>query len=149
MSRPPTAPITALAAAVLLAGCASEVAIPTGAPPVTAQPLPAPPVVPPTRPTPPPISTTMRQPPILSGPGFDDVTGESAGSLIRLFGQPQLDVRESDVRKLQFSGEACVLDVFLYPIRERSEPEATWVEARRKSDGLEVDRAACIRALRR
>jgi hypothetical protein len=139
--------LAALAGALLLAGCASEVAIPTSPAPV-AVPQPAA-HVPPTRPAPPPISTAMRQPPILSGPGFEDVTGEHAAALIRMFGQPQLDVREGDMRKLQFAGEACVLDVFLYPIRDRSEPEATWFEARRKSDGLEVDRAKCIAALRR
>lgn len=139
--------LTALSGAVLLAGCASAVPIPMGAPPV-APPRPAA-QVPPTRPAPPPISATVRQPPILAGPGFEDVTGAHAAALIRMFGQPQLDVREGDVRKLQFSGEACVLDVFLYPIRERTEPEATWFEARRKSDGLEVDRAKCIAALRR
>jgi FtsP/CotA-like multicopper oxidase with cupredoxin domain len=141
--------MAALTGAALLAGCASAVPIPIGAPPgpITQQPVTQAP--PPTRPAPPPISTTIRQPPVLAGPGFEDVTGAHAAALIRMFGQPQLDVREGDVRKLQFSGEACVLDVFLYLIRERSEPEATWFEARRKSDGLEVDRAKCIAALRR
>jgi hypothetical protein len=61
----------------------------------------------------------------------------------------RLDVREGDMRKLQFAGEACVLDVFLYPLRDGAEPVATHVEARRASDGQDVDRAACVRALRR
>jgi len=49
---------------------------------------------------------------------------------------------------LQFSGTACVLDVYLYPPAAGSEPEATYVDARRSSDGQDVDRAACIVALR-
>ena len=53
------------------------------------------------------------------------------------------------MRKLQFSGQACVLDVFLYPLRPGAEPVATYVDARRPSDGVEVDRAACVAALRR
>jgi hypothetical protein len=123
-------------------------------PPVSTPP-PPPPVqqqvqqVPPARPAPPPLSTRVRQPPVLSASGLDDVIGEHAPALRRMFGEPQLDSRDGDVRKLQFSGDACVLDVFLYPIRDHGEPEATWVEARRKSDGLEVDRAACVAALKR
>lgn len=81
--------------------------------------------------------------------GLERVIGANAGTLTRLFGRPQLDVREGDVRKMQFAGEACVMDVFLYPLREGAEPEATWVEARRRSDGLDVNRAACVAALKR
>ena len=69
--------------------------------------------------------------------------------MLNTFGPPRLDVREGDMRKLQFTGEACVLDVFLYPLRPGAEPVATHVEARRTSDGLDVDRAACIAALAR
>ncbi len=53
------------------------------------------------------------------------------------------------MRKLQFAGRSCVLDIFLYPLREGEEPVATWVEARRSSDGQEVDRASCVSSLRR
>ncbi|WP_342669864.1 hypothetical protein [Altererythrobacter ishigakiensis] len=67
----------------------------------------------------------------------------------RQFGNPQLEVSEGDARKLQFAGEACVLDVFLYPDRADATLTATHVEARRASDGRDVDRAACVRALRR
>jgi len=82
-------------------------------------------------------------------PGLDGVIGARAQSLVRMFGQPQLDVREGEARKLQFAGEACVLDVFLYPLRQGAEPEATWVEARRRSDGLDVNRGSCVAALKR
>jgi hypothetical protein len=134
--------------AAVLAGCATTV-VPPAAPPA---PQPNPQqvqAVPPARPAPPPVSTRFRQPQILQEAGLEEVIGAHAPALVRLFGEPQLDAREGDVRKLQFSGEACVLDVFLYPIREHGEPEATWVDARRRSDGLEVNRAACVAALRR
>ena len=51
------------------------------------------------------------------------------------------------MRKLQFAGPPCVLDVYLYPLRPGAEPVATHVDARRESDGRDVDRAACIAAL--
>jgi hypothetical protein len=91
----------------------------------------------------------VRQPQIMREGGLESVIGAHAAQIVRLFGQPQLDVREGDMRKMQFAGEACVLDVFLYPLRDGAEPEATWVEARRRSDGLDVSRAACVAALKR
>jgi hypothetical protein len=87
-------------------------------------------------------------PEVLRGPGLDGVIEERADRLVRLFGTPRLDVRESDMRKLQFAGSACVMDVFLYPLRPDAEPVATWIETRRASDGAEVDRQACIERLR-
>jgi hypothetical protein len=53
------------------------------------------------------------------------------------------------MRKLQFASEACVLDIYLYPLRPEAEPVATWLEARRASDGAEVDLLSCMQALRR
>jgi hypothetical protein len=82
-------------------------------------------------------------------PGLEAVIEQNAAALLRQFGNPRLDVREGDMRKLQFTGEACVLDVFLYPLRQGSEPIATYVEARRSSDGQDVDKAACVQALLR
>lgn len=88
-------------------------------------------------------------PQILRLPGLERVIERDATALFNTFGAPRLDVRESDMRKLQFAGEACVLDVFLYPLRPGGEPVATYVDARRPSDGLDVDRAACVAALAR
>jgi hypothetical protein len=85
----------------------------------------------------------------MRAPGLDNVIRADANALIRRFGDPRLDVREGDMRKLQFAGRSCVLDIFLYPLREGEEPVATWVEARRSSDGQEVDRASCVSSLRR
>jgi hypothetical protein len=136
----------------LVAGC---VAVPasqppsrpqTGAPQVLRPPTQA--AVPPTLPSRPP-QPDFRPPEMLQARGLEGVIRQDAASLVRRFGEPRLDVREGDMRKLQFTGRACVLDVFLYPLREGAEPVATWVEARRASDGREVDRADCVEALRR
>jgi hypothetical protein len=135
------------AALLLAAGCTT---VPASTPPQAApqaQPGAEAPV-PPTRPPTPP-ATHARAPEILRLPGLEPVIEHDAASLERRFGTPRLDVREGDMRKLQFAGEPCVLDVFLYPLHEGAEPVATHVEARRGSDGQEVDRAACVAALAR
>lgn len=143
---PVLAPV--LAGALLLAGCGPT--IPASTPPPAPAPPPQAHQVPPAQPAPPPpLPTGARQPKIMREAGLEGVIGARAAQLARLFGQPQLDVREGDMRKMQFAGEACVLDVFLYPLRNGSEPEATWVEARRRSDGLDVSRASCVAALKR
>ncbi|WP_176273577.1 hypothetical protein [Altererythrobacter lutimaris] len=85
----------------------------------------------------------------MRAPGLENVIGASASQLERRFGQARLRVQEGDALKLQFSGEPCVLDVYLYPMRQSSTPSATHVEARRASDGKPVDRASCVEALRR
>ena len=104
--------------------------------------------VPPTAPKPPP-KPVFRTPEVQRLPGLESVIDKDAAVLTRQFGKPQLEVREGDMRKLQFAGAPCVLDVYLYPLRPGSEPIATHVDARRSSDGLDVDRAACIAALMR
>ena len=96
------------------------------------------------RPAPPP---TTRSPSTMRMAGLEGVIGANAGQLVRRFGAPQLDIVEGDARKLQFAGEACVLDIFLYPQREGATETATHIEARRASDGRDVDRAACVSAL--
>jgi len=133
------------AAALLLAGCTTTVVPPPKQPPPAS---PASQPIPPTRPATP-LVTGARAPEIQRLPGLEEVIEHDAASLVRRFGDPRLDVREGDMRKLQFAGEACVLDVFLYPLHEGQEPVATHVEARRASDGQDVDRAACVAALRR
>lgn len=103
--------------------------------------------VPPTDPAPP--SSGFRQARVMNIPGLESVIGQSRAALIRQFGSARLDVVEGDVRKLQFSGESCVLDIYLYPPAPGAEPRATWIEARRASDGMDVDRARCVAALGR
>lgn len=86
---------------------------------------------------------------VQSLPGVEGVIGATTAQLTRHFGTPRLDVWEGDARKLQFTGTPCVLDVYLYPSTQGREPQATYVEARRPSDGKDVDRAACIAGLRK
>ena len=88
-------------------------------------------------------------PVVHSAPGLEGVIGARTGELARLFGPPRLDVQEGDARKLQFVGPACVLDVYLYPQGGGGEVRATYVDARRSTDAKDVDRAACVAALRR
>ncbi len=104
---------------------------------------------PPTRPAPTITRGTFRPPRVMNLPGVEGVIGANVADLQRLFGTARLDIFEGDARKLQFAGEPCVLDVYLYPMREGGEPAATYVDARRASDGLDVDRASCVAALRR
>lgn len=130
----------------LLAAC-SAVPPRSGSAPPASRPVPSQ-NVPPTRPVAPP-QTSFLAPQIMREPGLEGVIEQDAASLMRQFGDARLDVREGDMRKLQFSGEACVLDIFLYPQRAGAEPVATYLEARRGSDGQEVGRAACVAALRR
>ncbi|MFZ1743500.1 MAG: hypothetical protein WAT93_11620 [Pontixanthobacter sp.] len=88
-------------------------------------------------------------PRIMSIPGLEGVIGSNAAGLQRQFGTARLNVREGDALKLQFTGEACVLDIYLYPLSPGAEPTATYVDARRASDALDVGRAACVAALKR
>lgn len=145
--RPEVSKAAGLLLLPLLAAC---VAVPSPGGPAAPAPQQQAPTgrVPPTTPAPPP-SAAFRTPQVLRMPGLERVIEQDAASLIRQFGTPRLDVREGDMRKLQFSGQACVLDVFLYPLQPRAEPVATYVDARRPSDGADVDRAACVAALQR
>ena len=96
-----------------------------------------------------PARTPPPRPRVLAAPGLERVIGAGPDELARQFGPARLDVWEGDARKLQFTGTACVLDIYLYPPAAGSAPEATYVDARRASDGQDVDRATCVAALRR
>jgi hypothetical protein len=78
--------------------------------------------------------------------GLESVMGRTARTLLGLLGQPGLDIREGQARKLQFLGPACVLDTYLYPPRAGDEPIVTHVDAR-LPDGRDMDRASCVAAL--
>ena len=105
--------------------------------------------VPVRQPVRPPAQQAVREPVFRMEPGLEGVVGVDAGTLTRLFGPPRLDVVEGDARKLQFLGTACLLDIYLHPSSRSREPLATYVDARRPSDGRDVDKGACVAALRR
>jgi hypothetical protein len=135
---------TALLLLALTGGCATVPQSPRApAPARHARTHSRPPPTVPSRPPPQPF----RAPQVERGAGLENVIQKDAAALIREFGPPRLDVHEGDMRKLQFAGTPCVLDVYLYPLRPGAEPVATYVDARRESDGRDVDRAACIAAL--
>jgi hypothetical protein len=87
-------------------------------------------------------------PPRYNPLGLQSVIGRTAKFLETGFGKAVLDIRDGPARKLQYSGPACVLDVYLYPPRGGGEPIATYVDARRP-DGSDFDRASCVAALER
>lgn len=98
------------------------------------------------------VQQPVRRPPLAPVrvlPGLEGVIGATSGDLVRQFGTARLDVYEGEARKLQFSGTACVLDIYLYPTAAGREPQARHTEARRASDGRDVDRASCIASLRK
>lgn len=130
----------ALSLIPLAAACASTGPV---VPPAS-KPVAVPPQQPQTAPP-----TTFRPARVMSVPGLEGVIGSDASGLVRQFGTPRLDVWEDDARKLQFAGQACVLDIWLYPSAPKAREIATWVEARRQTDGKDVDRAACVAALKR
>lgn len=84
-------------------------------------------------------------PAVMAPKGLAGVIGSPAAALTRRFGQPRIDLAEGDARKLQFTGTACVLDIYLYPVSATAEPTATHVEARIRQGGAQTDPGACIR----
>ncbi|MGP1353156.1 MAG: hypothetical protein ACTS1Z_07520 [Parasphingopyxis sp.] len=111
--------LIALSALVAVAGCASS---PTVIPATPSRPM--------------------------TATGLERVIGSSAAQLVQLFGEAAQDFREDGARKLQFTGDACVLDAYLYPESAGREPVVTYVDARTAA-GEDVDRAACVNALAR
>lgn len=132
------APLAACSLALLLAACGGGGIASTPNPPKRTSAVPS--VRQPSR-------TAPRDPQFQSIPGLEGVIGATQKQLVRLFGEPRLDVWEGDARKLQFTGTPCVLDIYLYPTSRSREPLATYVDARRASDGQDVDRVACAAAL--
>jgi hypothetical protein len=100
-----------------------------------------------TAPARPRAAAALPAPPPLATVGLERVMGQDGAALIRLFGQPDAEVREGTGRKLQFAGPICVLDAYLYP-RGNEAARVTWLDAR-QPDGGPIDRASCVAALSR
>jgi hypothetical protein len=77
-----------------------------------------------------------------------DLMGRDRAALVALFGNPRLEAQDGAATRLQFSGERCVLDAYLYAPRAGAQPTVTHVDAR-APDGADFDRAGCVAALRR
>ncbi len=94
------------------------------------------------------IAPTVGRPVVpYTSAGLERVIGQDAAGLVRLFGQPDADIREGSARKLQFAGPICVLDAYLYP-KDGEPPRVTYLDAR-EPDGSTIDRASCVAALTR
>jgi hypothetical protein len=89
-----------------------------------------------------PASATPR----LSTAGLENIIGATRAALVAALGDPRLDIAEGAARKLQFAGEACVFDAYLYPPKRGAEPVVTYVDARLPT-GEDTDRARCAAAL--
>jgi len=116
------------APALLLAGCAGSAAVPRPSQPVAA--------------TPRPPSTPPR---IVQN---NSLVGQHANAALSIFGKPRLDIAEGAGRKLQFTGTACILDIYYYAPKAGAEPIATHVDAR-TPDGRDANVDSCVNALRR
>ena len=99
--------------------------------------------------TPTPQAGSFRAPVVQNERGLESVIGKGASALTQRFGKARLDLSEGDARKLQFSSNDCVLDIFLYPLRDNTVPVATHVEARQRVGGAATDRARCIAEVER
>lgn len=130
----------ALASAALLSACSSG----AGRTPIVSNSRPAPGAsVPMAQPN----TQSARRPVMQREVGFEGVIGARASALIGQLGQPRIDLSEGDARKLQFSTETCVLDIFLYPTSPGAEPVATHVAARNREGGAQIEAANCLREL--
>lgn len=97
--------------------------------------------------------TTASKPVAITGlgsiAGLEHIMGRDRAALVSLFGEPDLDIRESSARKYQFaSPNICVLDTYLYPPTLGAVPVVTHVEAR-NFKGDNFDRASCVAAMSR
>lgn len=101
------------------------------------------------RPAPATPAAAFRKPQMDRERGLEDVLGQRAATLIARYGKPRIDLGEGDARKLQFAGENCVLDIFLYPLDAGEEPVATHVEARQRQGGASTDKARCLAEIER
>jgi hypothetical protein len=135
--------LVALGSFALLAACE-----PTTTRPVSTPPPPKPPETALETPPRAPETMTRRSATVHMLPGLEGVIGATAAGLGKLFGPPRLDVLEGDAHKLQFTGDVCVLDVYLYPKTRGAEPEATYTEARNAVTGQGMDSVACVNALK-
>jgi hypothetical protein len=121
--------------ALALAGCAGGAA-PAPVRPVTSAAAPR--------------SGSVVRPQVMSPAGLDGVIGSPAAAITRRFGTPRIDLAEGDARKLQFAGESCVLDIYLYPVSAAAaEPTATHVVARLRQGGAATDPGTCLREVER
>ena len=89
-------------------------------------------------PTPPP-------PPVQQPRESGVLIGLTGNELVTRFGRPVLQIKEGNSFKLQFRGNLCVLDAFLYP-STGAQYRVTHVETRSRA-GTATNQNDCIRTL--
>jgi hypothetical protein len=89
-------------------------------------------------PTPQPPAPQMRQ---------SSLYGLNSQELVGHFGKPALQVREGNSVKLQFRGQRCVLDAYLYPPTNGRGSERVMHVDTRVSSGADTDQRACMATL--
>lgn len=94
-----------------------------------------------------PLQPPLQPPPPPSQNIRGAVIGLTTEELVIRLGTPALQIREGNSLKLQFRGNYCVLDAYLYPPVGAAAPyRVTYVDMR--SPGLaSVDQAACMYSL--
>lgn len=90
-------------------------------------------------PTPPPA------PPVQQPRESGVLIGLTGNELVTRLGRPVLQIKEGNSFKLQFRGQLCVLDAFLYP-STGAQYRVTHVETRSRA-GTATNQSDCIRTL--
>jgi hypothetical protein len=86
-------------------------------------------------------------PVVQAPPERGDLVGLTAGELVQRLGTPALQIREGQSLKLQFRGQRCILDAYLYlPASGQGPERVTHVDARLRS-GVDTDQRGCVAAL--
>jgi hypothetical protein len=91
-------------------------------------------------------ATPAPPPPPVAQPRESGVLiGLTGNELVTRFGRPVLQIKEGNSFKLQFRGNLCVLDAFLYP-STGAQYRVTYVETRSRA-GTATNQGDCIRTL--
>ena len=94
-----------------------------------------------------PVDTAPPVGPALSAHHHGHLLGLSVPDLGKLFGTPNLQVREGPGLKLQYRGGGCVLDAYLYlPESGQGVERVTHVDTR-LSSGADTDQVGCEAAI--
>lgn len=70
--------------------------------------------------------------------------GLTASELGQRFGKPNFQVREGPGTKVQWIGQGCVLDVYLYPPQDGRGPDRVEFADARRQSGADISVEACL-----
>ncbi len=84
----------------------------------------------------------------ISGGVAGDMLGRTEKSLRAQYGDPRLDIREGEGRKMQYLTKKCVVDIYLFPPSAGKEAQVVHIDARDDA-GRDLDRDGCVQQLSR